>query len=297
MNSAWMRGLVACLMLQAAFLINSCSLPPRAPVIVHEGAYDLVVLEPLSREPPPRHPAFIDQQVMATILQGLYTQDDERLLQRLLSGRMPPAAIFSDEQSAILSRVLVAALAQASPRQHVKFRFSFPQNQGEETTQGVLYCVEPFLYFTLQQFHRGPSPTPNEKPGRQLPEQTGLGSRRLTFQLPAFAGNVAENTSATSLAINYVQVQQWLSSRRAGDTAAAGRLSPRPSPADIEASGPEEKDASAVRRTPSLSELIVRKDLEIESLQEEIRSLQHTLAAQQRDVDRLKRLLENAQRK
>ncbi|MDQ6733092.1 MAG: hypothetical protein M3Z35_03090 [Nitrospirota bacterium] len=293
-----MARLVACLILEAGCFLSSCSFPPPAPVMVHEGAYDTVVLEPLSEEIPAQHPVFIDQRVMEAILHSIYVQDDERLLQRLLSGRMPPAAVFSDEQSAIIARVLVTALARATSQQQVRFRLSHPQGQGEETTQGILYCAEPFLYFTLQQFHRGQPQTASDKPGRQLPDRTGLGSRRLIFQLPTYAGDMAENKSSTSLIIDYVHIQQWLASRDAADAATAGRLSPLPSPANLETSGPEGKDqAPAVRRTPSLNELIVRKDLEIESLKEEIRSLRQALEAQQHDINRLKRLLDNTQRR
>jgi len=235
---------------------------------------------------------------METILHAIYAQDDERLMQRLLLGRTPPTAVFSDEQSAIVSRVLVTALARATPQQQVLFRLSYPQGQGEETTRGVLYCAEPFLYFTLQQFHRGDFETFTDKPGRQLPDRTGLGSRRLIFQLPSNAGDIAENKSPTSLIINYVRLQQWLASRDAADAATAGRLSPLPSPADLEASGPQEKTpAPAVRRASSLNELIVRKDLEIESLKEELRNLRHALEIQQREVNRLRRLLDNTKRR
>jgi hypothetical protein len=297
MNSAWMARVGACLMLGAELLISSCSLQPLAPVLVHEGAYDVVVLEPLSSEIHTQHPVFIDQGVMETILHAVYVQDDERLLQRLLSGRTPPTAVFSDEQSALVSRFLVAALARATPQQQVMFRLSRPQAQGEETTQAILYCAEPFLYFTLQQFHRNQSEIPADKPGRQLPDQTGLGFRRLILQLPSYAGDLAESKSPISLIINYVRIQQWLASRGAAD-AAPGRLSPLPSPADLETNGPEEKGrAPAVPRAPSLNELIVRKDLEIESLKEEIRNLRQALEVQPREANRLKRLLDNTQRR
>ena len=297
MNSAW-KGLVACLMLGAGSLISSCSVPRLTPVLVHEGAYDVVVLEPLSSEIPAQHPVFIGQRVMETILHALYVQDDERLLQRLLSGRTSPTAVFSEEQSAIVSRVLVTALARATPQQQVMFRLSHPEGQGEETTQGILYCAEPFLYFTLQQFHRSQFDIPADKPGRQLPDRTGLGSRRLIFQLPSDTGDMAKNKSPTSLIINYVRLQQWLASRDAADATTTGRLSPLSSPTDLETSGLEKKDqVPAGRRTSSLNELIVRKDLEIESLKEELRSLQQALEIQQREVNRLRRLLDNTQRR
>jgi hypothetical protein len=298
MNSVWMARVGACLLLGAGLFVSSCAFPPVAPVLVHEGAYDVVVLEPLSRQIPAQHPVFIDQRVMETILHAIYVQDDERLLQRLLSGRTPPTAVFSDEQSAILSRVLVTALARATPQQQVMFRLSHPLDQGAETTQGILYCAEPFLYFTLQQFHRGQFEVPTDKPGRQLPDRTGLGPRRLIFQLPSNADDMTKSFSPTSLIINYIHIQQWLASRDAAGGASTGRPSPSPSSAAPETSGPEEKaPAPAVRGTPSLNELIVRKDLEIESLKEELRGLRHTLEVQQGEVNRLKRLLDKSQRR
>jgi hypothetical protein len=295
MNSGWMARLVACFILGAGCFIGSCSFTPPT-VMIHEGAYDTVVLEPLSSEIPAQHPVFIDQRAMEAILNGMYVQDDERLLQRLLAGRTPPAAVFSDEQSPIVARALVTALARATSQQQVLFRLSHPQGQGEETRQGVLYCAEPFLYFTLQQFDRGQPQTVSDKPGRQLPDRTGLGSRRLIFQSPPSAGKIAENKSPTSLIIDYVRIQQWLASLDAAT--AAGQPNLLPSPAPIETSGQEERtQAPSVRPTPSLNELIVRKDLEIESFKEEIRSLRHALEAQQREVNRLKRLLDNTQRR
>jgi len=262
--------------------------------MIHEGAYDTVVLEPLSSELSARHPVFIDQRVMEAILHGIYVQDDERLLQRLLSGQTPPTAVFSDEQSAIVARALVTALSRATSQQQVLFRLSHPQGQGEER-QGVLFCAEPFLYFTLQQFDRGQPHTVADKPGRQLPDRTGLGSRRLVFQLPTSAGKMAENKSPTSLVIDYVRVQQWLASH---DAATASRPSPLPSPTAIEANGQEERaQAPGGRPTPSMNELIVRKDLEIESLKEEIHTLRQALEGQQREVNRLKRLMDNTQRR
>ncbi|MBA2251794.1 MAG: hypothetical protein H0W13_03670 [Nitrospirales bacterium] len=249
------------------------------------------MLEPLSSESPARHPAIIDQRVMETILHGIYVQEDERLLQRLLSGRLPPSAVFSDEQNARVSRFLVSALAQATPLQQVAFRLSSPQSPGQETTQGVLYCTEPFLYFTLQQFPESRPQVATANPRGQLPNRTGLGGRRLLFQLPADSDRIAENSGPTTLIINYVHIHQWLASRGGGDGATSNRLSsPSPTPA-ADKSAREDKDQTpAVRPTSLLKELIVRKDLEIESLKEEIRALRQALEGQRREVDRLKRL-------
>jgi hypothetical protein len=250
------------------------------------------MLEPHSREAQPRHPVSIEPGVMVAVLQGLYMEHDERLLQRLLSGRTPPVAVFPDEQSVVIARYLVQALAQATSAQQVRVRFRAPRSQGVETTQGVLYCASPYLYFTLQQFDDAQSHGSDAKPGRQLPEST-QGSRRLVFHGPTNESHLAERSSPMSLRINYVALERALPSRAAADEISNPPLSLPPLTAAAPVAPDEKERTSASPQTSSLNELIVRKDLEIESLKEEIRTLRQALEKQQSEVTRLKRLLDN----
>ena len=292
MNSSWMERFRTCCLIVVGSCLSSCSGAPP-PILIHEGAYDVVTLEPRSREAQPRHPVSIEPGVMAAVLHGLYMEHDERLLQRLLSGRTPPVAVFPDEQSVVVARYLVQALAQATSAQQVRIRFRAPRSQGEETTQGVLYCASPYLYFTLQQFDDGQSHGSDAKPGRQLPESS-QGSRRLVFHGPTNESHLAERSSPMSLRINYVELNHALSPRATADGISNPPLSLPPSPAPAPVVAPDEKErTSASPQTSSLNELIVRKDLEIESLREEIRTLRQALEKQQSEVTRLKRLLDN----
>jgi len=269
--------------------LSSCAGAPP-PILVHEGAYDVVMLEPRSREAQPRHPVTIEPGVMAAVLHGLYMEQDDRLLQRLLSGRTPPVAVFPDDQSVAVARYLVQALAQATSAQQVSVRFKAPKSQGEESTQGVLYCASPYLYFTLQQFDDGHSHGSDAKPGRQLPN-SGQGSR-LVFHGPTNEIHLAERSSPMSLRINYVELERALSLRAATDEVSKAPLSSLP----LTPAAPPFEERPRSPGSPqmsSLNELIVRKDLEIESLREEIRTLRESLERQQSEVTRLKRLLDN----
>ena len=163
---------------------------------------------------------------MAAVLHGLYMEQDERLLQRLLSGRTPPVAVFPDDQSVAVARYLVQALAQATSAQQVSVRFKAPRSQGEETTQGVLYCASPYLYFTLQQFDDGHSYGSDAKPGRQLPN-SGQGPR-LVFHGPTNESHLAERSSPMSLCINYVELERALSLRAVTDEVSKAPLSSLP---------------------------------------------------------------------
>ena len=289
MNAWWIKRFITCCLLMAGSSLSSCAGAPP-PILVHEGAYDVVMLEPRSREAQPRHPVTIEPGVMAAVLHGLYMEQDERLLQRLLSGRTPPVAVFPDDQSVAVARYLVQALAQATSAQQVSVRFKAPRSQGEETTQGVLYCASPYLYFTLQQFDDGHSHGSDAKPGRQLPN-SGQGSR-LVFHGPTNEIHLAERSSPMSLRINYVELERALSLRAATDEVSKAPLSSLP----LTPAAPPFEERPRSPGSPqmsSLNELIVRKDLEIESLREEIRTLRESLERQQSEVTRLKRLLDN----
>ena len=289
MNAWWIKRFITCCLLMAGSSLSSCAGAPP-PILVHEGAYDVVMLEPRSREAQPRHPVTIEPGVMAAVLHGLYMEQDDRLLQRLLSGRTPPVAVFPDDQSVAVARYLVQALAQATSAQQVSVRFKAPKSQGEETTQGVLYCASPYLYFTLQQFDDGHSHGSDAKPGRQLPN-SGQGSR-LVFHGPTNEIHLAERSSPMSLRINYVELERALSLRAATDEVSKAPLSSLPlTPAAPAFEGRPRSPGSP--QMSSLNELIVRKDLEIESLREEIRTLRESLERQQSEVTRLKRLLDN----
>ena len=289
MNAWWIKRFITCCLLMAGSSLSSCAGAPP-PILVHEGAYDVVMLEPRSREAQPRHPVTIEPGVMAAVLHGLYMEQDDRLLQRLLSGRTPPVAVFPDDQSVAVARYLVQALAQATSAQQVSVRFKAPRSQGEETTQGVLYCASPYLYFTLQQFDDGHSHGSDAKPGRQLPN-SGQGSR-LVFHGPTNEIHLAERSSPMSLRINYVELERALSLRAATDEVSKAPLSSLPlTPAAPAFEGRPRSPGSP--QMSSLNELIVRKDLEIESLREEIRTLRESLERQQSEVTRLKRLLDN----
>ena len=289
MNAWWIKRFITCCLLMAGSSLSSCAGAPP-PILVHEGAYDVVMLEPRSREAQPRHPVTIEPGVMAAVLHGLYMEQDDRLLQRLLSGRTPPVAVFPDDQSVAVARYLVQALAQATSAQQVSVRFKAPKSQGEESTQGVLYCASPYLYFTLQQFDDGHSHGSDAKPGRQLPN-SGQGSR-LVFHGPTNEIHLAERSSPMSLRINYVELERALSLRAATDEVSKAPLSSLPlTPAAPAFEGRPRSPGSP--QMSSLNELIVRKDLEIESLREEIRTLRESLERQQSEVTRLKRLLDN----
>jgi hypothetical protein len=290
---AWeIKRYLTCCLLMAGSSLSSCAGAPP-PILVHEGAYDVVMLEPRSHEAQPRHPVSIESGVMAAVLRGLYIEQDERLLQRLLAGRTPPVAVFPDEESVVIARYLVQALAQATSAQQVSIRFKAPRSQGEEKTQAVLYCASPYLYFTLQQFDDGHSHDSDTKPGRQLPN-SDQGSRRLVFHSPANESHLVERSSPMSLRINYVELERALSLRAAADEVSKAPLSSSSlTPAAPAAASEGREPSQGAPQTSSLNELIVRKDLEIESLKEDIRTLRHALEKQQSEVTRLKRLLDN----
>ena len=294
----------------AVCISGGCASTDRGRMAVHEGPGEAVVLEPLTAATPARHPVAIEAAVVDRILRAIQVQQEERVLQRFLAGPTPPARVFSDEQVGVLAPLLVTAFSRAKTDQQIRVRLAAPESSVREGTQGVLYVSGSSLYFTLLKY---PSrPLSQDRPGRQLPDPTGLQGRRLVFISPGISRDdddrppVVEERPPATLVINHDRLKQ-IASRTIPSPQAArdGVVNADP---DVEDSAPRrvpvpggrperapgsETDASRlphgkVQDSGSLHELIVRKDLEIEALKDELRQLRRSYDLQRQELKRLK---------
>ena len=305
------RVLTAFFLIVAPTLSGGCASSDRGErVAVREGPGEAVVLEPLTAATPARHPVALEQTIVDRILRAVHVQQEERLLQRLLAGPSSPARVFSDDQIAVLAPLLVTAFSRAKASQQIHFRLAAPESSVREATQGILYFSEASLYFTLLQY---PSrPLPQDRPGRQLPDTTGLQGRRLVFISPGISSDdddwprVAEERPPATLVINYDRLKQIASSTmpsapatrdgvvKADPEAEISAPHRVPIPAERpEGARPSGIDASRlphnkIQDSGSLHELIVRKDLEIEALKDELRQLRQAYELQRQELKRLK---------
>jgi hypothetical protein len=306
------RFLMTCFLIAGPMMTGCASSDRGERVTIHEGPEAAVVLEPLTAANPARHPVAMDATVVDGLLRAVHVQQEERLLQRLLTGAPPPVRVFSDDQIRVLTPLLVTAFSRAKTNQQVRFRLAALDAPVQDATQGALYVLGPSLYVTLLQYPSRALHVPQDRPGRQPPDPTGLQGRRLVFLSPGIPGDdddrvrLAEERPPATLVIDYARLKQVTSRTMPRPSATrdglvkandAGEIS-APSLIPIQAEPHDGRPASGtnasrpqqnkVPDSGSLHELIVRKDLEIEALKDELRQLRQAYDLQQQELKRLK---------
>ncbi|MGH7232974.1 MAG: hypothetical protein ACREJU_16690 [Nitrospiraceae bacterium] len=294
--------------------ITSCASNPKREAVIYEGPRGAVYLEALSpASSQADHPAAIDAPALGLVLSALYIQDKEGLLQSLLAGKPKPVRVFSDKEIRFLTPFLWTALSKASPRQQVGFFVTHPVDPGQEMTKASIFASGPSLYLTLNQYRDNPDRMPaSETFGRRLPDSSGLSHRTVLFQ-PVAAGIdeheppfARRGTSPVTLVVNYEQLKKAARSLQgsvaasATDSVKTGIIPPPTgsrsdarstdtaaekqgfgAPHQPTSPGPVKSEVPASQDLPSLKELIVQKDLEIEALKGELRELRRQLSKQQ----------------
>ncbi|MBI4401320.1 MAG: hypothetical protein HY581_06795 [Nitrospirae bacterium] len=264
------------------------------------------------------HPIKLPPDVIARALRGLYVLEETSAVQAVFATQVKPVRAFSDEQIQFLAPSVAAALAEAASDQRVEFRVVYPvpagllpegkgaavgssrpysPGPGLETTGGTLYAYGLSLHLTLTKYrHRPERPDTINMPNRRLPDPTGLAQREVLF-LPAEAlrpethqqtGFLGEPDLKTFV-IDYELLAKLpgaqpsaVSSPAAQPekrTGASERTQPS-SPADSRATKLAEPRAATAEELQSMKELIIKKDVELEAMKEELRALRRQLEQQ-----------------
>lgn len=95
------------------------------------------------------HPAVIDQQTMAKVMKGLYTDGSQSGASGMSAGGGKSMRIFSDEEAEFLSPLLAQGLSKAKPEQVVGFRIPSSAGSGSEPTTGSLYVQKGSMYIAI----------------------------------------------------------------------------------------------------------------------------------------------------
>lgn len=245
------------------------------------------------------HPITLEPSLLTRVLSGVQVQERQRALQAVLAGSSSTIPVFSAEEIQFLVPLLATGLATAATDQAVGFLIATRRPGGSrleysttETTAGSLYAYGSSLYFSLSQFRSAPARTNTESIAhRRLPDTSGLADHALLFT-PSFAqrsDNVHRPAVGSStdkfLAIDYQLLQQV-----APSTAAPDQGAPRPEhtiepPRQSVPVLPPSKNALNVQKTleqrddevHSLKDLIIKKDLELDALRQELQSIRRQL--------------------
>jgi hypothetical protein len=204
-----------------------------------------------------------------------------------------------------LTPLLVAALGKATADQRVSFKLTTRTASGSETTAASLYAHGLSLYLTLLEYrHKTDRPDDVHMPVRRLPDPSGLSHRDVTFvpeaaKRPATyqrAGFFGQSDEAT-LVIDYGYLAKDTLASSAPLAPAASQIDhappdnmlPRPSMAPVERGKAAEPAHTPSGELQSLKDLVIKKDMELENLKQELRLLRRQLAERDALLDNLKR--------
>ncbi len=287
------RTLWLLLLVTAAVGEGCASSPP--PIVIHESAKASVYLEPLRGSgAPASHPISLGSPMLARVVAGLRVQQQEGMLQTLLAGTPKKEAVFARDEVQFLAPLLDAALARASSTQTVTFRALRAHDGGTQTTGGMLYVKDQAVYMTLTEFRVTSGGTHAlTKAGRRVRDATGLRQKTVLFVPEGVELTDAAPPRAVegpphlkTFVIDYALLTKLanIPPERASLSRARGVETPSPTKAQAHAT---DRDPGRPVGAPdgttepgaaeSLKDLIIKKDLEIEALREDVRSLRRRL--------------------
>jgi hypothetical protein len=253
------------------------------------------------------HPITLSPGIIARVLRGVHIRDNRSTLQALFAAQPNLVRAFSDEDANFLAPLISTALAQAAPDQQVGFRIvqtglpSYSQKAGaalgssepplslspKETTAGTLYAHGRSLHLSLTLYRQRPRrPDTIGGANRYYPDPTGLDRGDVTFipeaarrpdtyRQPGFLGQPL----VTTLVIDY-ELLARLPEAQPEALAGTGEGAQPSSQAAGTATKPAEPKPATADDLQSMKELVIKKDMELEGLKEEMHSLRRQLEQQ-----------------
>ena len=265
--------------------VTACVSPSKPRVVIYEDLRGAVYLGTMPDGAfQASHPISLGPAVIARLLRGVQVQEQQGLLQTLVTGEAIPLRAFSDEETTFLTPHIATALSRATDRQLVGFEVLHTTAIGTETTGGVLYASDHSLHVTVTHYrYRAEKPSPGSKPGRQLPDPTGLDQRRILFLPKSAQRAAAETPSAFSdspphwtVVVDYEALTQ-LPDAQPKPTPSLPQSDPqRSNPAEALAPvGTHERPSATSEELQSMRALIEKQAKALEALQDEVSSLRH----------------------
>ena len=276
-----------------------CAGTPLPVTTIHEDPRSAVFLQTVSdRSYVATHPIKLEQTTMADVLRGVHTE--EKVGFTLLIGKALKDSqgsnrrAFLEDDIALLTPYLTAALAKAAPNQRVGFRLHYPseipprsRKDNVETTEGYLFAQGQSLHFTLTLYHYMPG-----KPGkgymvarepRPLPDTNGLRDLEVKF-LPETA-LLPESDEGSGLWFGKSEHQTLVI-----DYQLLAKLMASPPEAARPAAPPAVKPvAQPVEPPPPMPGPAPKSDPELQALKEEMKALQKKMDEQSAELQKLKK--------
>jgi hypothetical protein len=257
------------------------------------------------------HPINLEPALVARLLSGMQVQERQRTLQEMLAGSSSAVPVFSTEEIQFLAPRIAKALTTAATGEAVAFLVTSPrQGTGRlehsvtEVTAGSLYAYGLSLYVTLSQYRYAPTQTnADDLAHRRLPDSSGLSNRTLLFTPSAaqrsdsFHRPTGGPSTDRFLAIDY-QLLQHASPSAATTVQTVPQMEHVAAPIREPLAGARPSDAPShttetlAQRDAeihTLKDLVITKDLELETLRKELQSVRKQLDSQTTRQDNQKR--------
>jgi len=239
----------------------------------------------------------------------VFSDEDTAFLAPLISSALSQAT--AEQQVRFRVVHLVSPIANA-PGGGAGIGSSTPQTGGpqKETTEGTLYAYGLSLHFVLGEYrHRVVKPDVISGPNRYYPDPTGLKEREVQF-VPQFAvrPDSYKQSDGNTLVIDYdtlakrpqaelgnsmaVPAAASTSAPSSTSTEAPGHAEDRPIMPPTGSSEPIKSGTRSVGENDEvqpLKDLVIKKDLELESLKRELRSLRRQLSERDAQLDALRK--------
>lgn len=295
----FLRGL-SLLAVSLCLASAACRATPTTTTTLFEDTRGSVFLQDVAdRSFHASHPIRLEPSLLVRILEGVLVQERQRALQTVLAGSAPALSVFSAENIQFLVPLIEKALVSAQANQVIGFSvFRRRPEQSPlgsptmETTLGSLYVHGTSLYFSLSQYRSAPARTNTDSIAhRRLPDSSGLSEHVLLFS-PSFAQgsdtvhrSIGGGLTEKVLVINFPFLEQPSPSTTEPSAAPAAQESlNEPSRRNGPAVHPPVNPVKTLNSTEqrdveihTLKDLIVKKDLELEALRQELQSTRRQL--------------------
>ena len=293
-------------MAAACLLATACVLTAGKVVVIHESSRGSVYLEQIpDRSFHTAHPISLEPAAITRVLRGVLVQEQQRLLQTLFAGEPNALQVFSDEDIAFLTPLIATALSQAAFDERVRFRVLHRTDSGPESTEGALFAYGRSLHLTLTHYRYNPvGLNTDSKPRRTLPDPSGFSGLHVLF-VPeaALRPDVYQSTALldespmTTLVIDYDLLNTIPSAHQEPASAATSQPEKTdasngptriPPPANSRSTRSSELEVAAPEELRAIKDLVIKKDVELEALREELRSLRRQLTEREAELQKPK---------
>jgi hypothetical protein len=239
------------------------------------------------------HPINLEPALLAQLLRGMGIQYQEHGLQKMIVGQSAPVPVFSEDQIQFLAPLLAQGLRTATPDQSVEYRVQATrkgialESPITETTAGSLYAYGRSLYVTLSQYRYAASRTDTRKTSRgQVPDTTGLLNRILTFAPSTAQRPESFNQPTDGMSTDRFLVIDYQLLQPGAPVAAATIAQTAPQVESVNESASRDTEILAQRDAEirTLKDLVVKKELELDTLRKELESVRKQLDSQKRKI-------------